>query len=150
MFTRSPRATTIPERNMPWRYRDGDDGDGWVSLDEVGSLTTRASIGMQSRGVNDWSTTLEVELERDTPGDNVFEVSIDGPNAANVTPDSQDADGTISDVAVYAQPVSLGRGAHVVRIAWGPDTHTGPSDAGSDDCDGNGTIHGWRLRRVGP
>ncbi len=53
-----------------------------------------------------------------------------------------------SDVVVHAEPVSRGRGALVVRIAWGPDTYSRPSDAWFDDCDG--TIHRVRPRRVGP
>lgn len=92
---------------------------------------------------------LDLSLERDTPGDNVFEITVDGTNAATLTLDSALADGTLAEVSVYPDLIPLVRGAHVVRVALGPDTFTCEPDAWSDDCDGNGVLHGLRLRRMG-
>jgi GH35 family endo-1,4-beta-xylanase len=93
---------------------------------------------------------LELELERDLPGSNSFDVTVDGANATTVSLDSSQAQGTVSIVPVFTAPIPLSRGVHIVHIAYGPDAFTCGDAAWSDDCDGNGILRGLRLRRVGP
>ena len=47
------------------------------------------------------------------------------------------------------RPHPLARGTHLVRVGLPPNTFTGEPDAWCDVGDGNGVLHGLRLRRVG-
>lgn len=91
---------------------------------------------------------VDLSVEHDAPSPITFEVTVDGADAESITLDAGTAEGTIETLTFYEDPISLNRGARVVRVELAEETYT-CSGTWADNCDGNGVIHGIRLRRVG-
>ncbi len=90
---------------------------------------------------------LDLQIEADEPGPNVFQVTIDDDHAAEVEVDASEADGALVERSAYASPISLGRGTHVVKVALASGTDS-CEDTVADTCDSRGIVQGIRLRRL--
>lgn len=119
------------------------DASGIATLGETGSF---AVYLFNTPYPGEYS--VDLAIEHDAPSPITFEVTIDGAHAESITLDADAADGAMETITFYDDPVSLDRGTRVVRVELAEETYT-CSGSWADDCDGNGIIHGIRLRRVG-